>query len=102
MSECPQAKEVIHQRLLYLKCCLKSSEINVCLPSKVIFNLKLYCQTPLRHAGPRAYVSGWCQIGVQKVSGRYHDCVWFLEGVWEMSGELMEGAWMVCQIIAFT
>ena len=47
------------------------------------------------------------------MSGRYQDCVWFLEGVWKalggyqegvwkMSGGLMEGAWKVCVISTLT
>ena len=64
----------------------------------------------------RAHMSGRCPIGVEYLSGRYQDCVWFLEGVWKisarclegirrvlgsvwkMSGGLMEGAWKVSGI----
>ena len=39
----------------------------------------------------RPYVFGRCLEGVPYVSGRYQDCVWFLDGVWKMSGRCLEG-----------
>ena len=62
-----------------------------------IFNKKYQCSLFLLQPSPnfdqkgRSYVSGRCPMGVQDVSGRYQDCVWFLESVCKVSGRHKEG-----------